>query len=186
MFAAVFLDRDGTINIEKDYLYRIEDWEWIGDAKHSILKLNQAGYLVIVVTNQSGVARGLYNLNDIEVLHQYVNDALKAVNARIDGFYYCPHHESHGLSSVCNCRKPKPGLFYQAKKDFSIDFERSWMIGDKLSDLEAAQRAGITNNILVKTGHGSTICQDHHNLTTTDNLDHAVNLILKSTGYNAS
>ena len=106
----VFLDRDGTINVEKNYLYRPEEFEFIPKAPEAIAMLNQAGYQVIVISNQAGVARGYYTENDVETLHNYVNEQLKKWNAHIDAFYYCPHHPDAGIGKYkvkCHCRKPE-------------------------------------------------------------------------------
>jgi D-glycero-D-manno-heptose 1,7-bisphosphate phosphatase len=151
--AAVFIDRDGTINEEKDYLYRIEDWEWIAGSIEAIKSFNDAGLLVIVVTNQAGVARGKYNEHDIDKLHAYVNDELSRFGARIDAYYYCPHHPDFGATRQCSCRKPLPGLILQAQQDFDIDLGRSYMVGDKISDIQAGEAAGV-KLVMVLTGYG--------------------------------
>jgi len=158
---AVFLDRDGTINVEKDYLYRIEDFEFIEDAQEAIKKLNESGYLVVVVTNQSGVARGYYSCRDVELLHEHIQSCLQSKNARIDKFYYCPHHPQKGVGPFkmdCDCRKGKPGMLLQAANDLQIDLGRSFVVGDKSADIEAARAAGCTP-VLVRTGYGETTLQ---------------------------
>ena len=151
--AAIFLDRDGTINVEKGYLYRFEDWEWIPGAVEAIRRINLMGYLAIVVTNQAGIARGYYDAEAVHELHTKVDCLLERVGAHIDGYYYCPHHPDHGEFRSCTCRKPEPGMLLQACRDFDIDLNRSWLIGDKLSDIEAGLRAGVSP-ILVQTGYG--------------------------------
>lgn len=153
---AVFLDRDGTINVEKEYLYRIEDFEFIPGAPEAIRELNAAGYLVIVVTNQSGVARGFYTLADVEKLHAHVQKQLAASGARIDAFYVCPHHPAAGQGDYrreCDCRKGAPGMLLQAARDHAIDMTKSCIVGDKLADVEAGERAGCST-LMVKTGYG--------------------------------
>lgn len=152
---AVFIDRDGTLNVEKKYLYRFEDWEWIPGAIEAVRKFNTAGFLVIVVSNQAGVARGLYLESDVVSLHARVDEELAKAGARIDAYYFCPHHPEHGEGNDCACRKPLPGMLMQAKAEWNIDFARSWMIGDKLIDIQAGQAAGI-RSILVATGYGSS------------------------------
>lgn len=150
---AVFLDRDGTLNVEKEYLHRWEDWEWIPGAIDAIKRLNEAGYLVIVVTNQSGIARGYYTEADVLALHQRVDEDLRHHGARIDAYYYCPHHPQHGAVRDCECRKPEPGMLLAAAREHDIDLTRSFVIGDKAADVEAALAVGATP-ILVLTGYG--------------------------------
>jgi len=153
---AVFLDRDGTINVEKEYLYRIEDFEFIPGVPEAIKRLKDAGFLVVVVTNQSGVARGYYGLNDVHRLHDHIQQALVAYGTEIDAFYVCPHHPTVGggeLRVDCECRKPSAGMLLQAATDFGLDLPSSWIIGDKVTDIEAGQAAGC-GLILVETGYG--------------------------------
>jgi D-glycero-D-manno-heptose 1,7-bisphosphate phosphatase len=152
---AVFLDRDGTINQEKDYLYRIEDFEFVPGAPQAIRLLNEAGLLVVVVSNQSGVARGYYTEADVEKLHHHISAELAISGARVDAWLYCPHHPSgKGSYAVyCNCRKPLPGMLLDAAAQFGIDLAASVMIGDKLVDMEAGHAAGC-RTILVRSGYG--------------------------------
>lgn len=153
---AVFLDRDGTINIEKDYLYRIEEFEFTPGAVEAIKLLNQAGYLVVVVTNQSGVARGYYSEADMAALHRYIDTVLASQGARVDAWYHCPHHQAGKApyNQECDCRKPMPGMLLQAAADHAIDLTRSWMVGDKSADIEAGLAAGC-KPVLVMTGYGA-------------------------------
>jgi D-glycero-D-manno-heptose 1,7-bisphosphate phosphatase len=155
MRIAVFLDRDGTINIEKEYLYRSEDFEFIPGSAEAISLLNQAGILVIVVTNQSGVARGYYTEEDVENLHRHIAGKLKYFGAHVDSWLYCPHHPAGRGSYAlpCSCRKPLPGMLQEAARRYDIDLECSTMIGDKLADIEAGLAAGC-HTILVRTGYG--------------------------------
>ena len=150
---AIFLDRDGTLNVEKEYLHRIEDWEWIPGAVEAIRLINDMGYLAIVVTNQAGVARGLYTEADVLSLHSKVDDMLRLASAKIDAYYYCPHHPDHGDHRLCQCRKPEPGMLLAAQRHWDIDLEKSYMIGDKAIDMEAGARVGASP-ILVMTGYG--------------------------------
>jgi D-glycero-D-manno-heptose 1,7-bisphosphate phosphatase len=150
---AVFLDRDGTLNVEKEYLHRAEDWEWIPGAIEAIRLLNQAGFVVIVTTNQSGVARGYYNEQAVRDLHASVDRWLKAEGARVDGYYYCPHHPQYGVVRDCDCRKPAPGLLLAAAREHDIDLANSYVVGDKASDVDAARAVGAVP-ILVATGYG--------------------------------
>ncbi len=154
---AVFIDRDGTINIEKEYLYRVEDFEFIPGAPEAILRLNRAGWLVFVITNQSGIARGYYNEQDLARLHEHIDRLLGRIGARVDGWYFCPHFPSGTppYNIECDCRKPLPGMLLKAAADHSADLSESWMIGDKLVDVEAGLSAGC-HAILVRTGYGVT------------------------------
>lgn len=156
MKRAVFIDRDGTLNIEKEYLYRAEDFEFIPGAPEAIRLLNQAGILVIIVTNQSGVARGYYTEEDVENLHRHIERELQMYGAHIDAWFYCPHHPSGRGSYAlpCNCRKPLPGMLYEAAERYNIDLGNSTMIGDKRADSEAGLAAGC-RTILVRTGYGA-------------------------------
>lgn len=154
---AVFLDRDGTINVEKDYLYRPEEFTFIPGAPEAIRALKEAGFLVIVVTNQSGVARGYFGPDAVEALHAHLQSELATFDTSIDAFYYCPHHPQAGVGVYrvdCDCRKGRPGMLLQAAQEHGIDLSRSFMIGDKEADLEAGQAAGCAA-LLVLTGYGA-------------------------------
>ena len=155
----VFLDRDGTLNEEVNYLHKTEDMKLLPGVPQALKKLKDAGYKLIVVTNQAGVARGYYTEDDVKNLHQYMNQVLQKDGAWIDAFYYCPHHPVHGIGiykKECNCRKPGTGMFEMAEKDFPVDKAASYMIGDKLLDTEAGQRFGVAS-ILVGTGYGAEL-----------------------------
>lgn len=146
MNKAVFLDRDGTINIEKNYLYKIEDFEFIPGVPEAIKMLNEAGYLVIVVTNQAGIARGYYTEEDMHKLHRHIDKELERYGAHIDAYYYCPHHPVHGIGKYkksCKCRKPNSGMLEAAIKEFNIDVHKSYMIGDKPWDVDAGRNIGV-------------------------------------------
>lgn len=154
---AVFLDRDGTINVEKNYLHRVEDFTFIPGVPQAIRRLNEAGFLVVVVTNQSGVARGYFELDDVHRLHDHVGSLLACQQAHVDGFFICPHHPESGKGrwrKRCDCRKGEPGLLLQAAEQLSIDLHRSFMVGDKPADMDAGLRAGCTP-LLVLTGYGA-------------------------------
>lgn len=156
MRKCIFLDRDGNINVEKDYLHKVEDFEFEEGALEAIRSFSETEYLIVVVTNQSGIARGYYTEEDLMKLHEYLGKRVEEAGGRIDGYYYCPHHPEKGIGEYkkeCDCRKPEPGMFLAAKKDFDIDFENSIMVGDKMSDVEAGRRLGM-RGILVRTGHG--------------------------------
>ena len=143
---AAFLDRDGVLNVDREYVHRVDQLEWIDGGPEAIRQLNDAGYLVIVVTNQSGVARGFYDEAAIGALHDHMRVHLAARGARIDAFYYCPHHPDGTVAAYaksCDCRKPGAGMLEQAARDWPIDRARSFMIGDKDIDVGAANAFGI-------------------------------------------
>jgi len=156
MKRAVFLDRDGTINIEKEYLFQASDFEFIKGAPEAIRLLNLAGIMVVVVTNQSGVARGYYTEEDVENLHRHIAGELESAGAHVDAWLYCPHHPNGRGSYAlpCNCRKPLPGMLHEAARRYDIDLENSTMIGDKRADIEAGLAAGC-RTVLVRTGYGA-------------------------------
>ncbi len=146
MNGVVFLDRDGVINADIGYLWRREDFVWIPGAPAAIRLFNERGRPVVVVTNQSGVARGYYSEQDVESLHRWMNAELNRQGARIDAFYFCPHHPDGAIpeyTRVCDCRKPQPGMLLQAMEDWRADPAKSFLIGDKESDVAAAAAAGI-------------------------------------------
>jgi D-glycero-D-manno-heptose 1,7-bisphosphate phosphatase len=143
---AAFLDRDGVLNVDTGYVHRWDQIEWIEGAIDAVKMLNDRGYLVIVVTNQAGVAYGYYRESDVVLLHETMNRELRKRGAHIDAFYYCPHHPTRGSSVYvknCECRKPNPGLIRQALADWPVAADRSFLIGDKQSDVDAAQAAGV-------------------------------------------
>jgi D-glycero-D-manno-heptose 1,7-bisphosphate phosphatase len=156
---AVFLDRDGVIIDDVHYLARLDQVRLIPGAAMAIRRLNQAGIPVVVVTNQSGVARGLFPESIVPVVHAHLSKLLAEDGAHIDRFYFCPHHPDKGIEpyvAACHCRKPQPGMLLQAAREMGLDLVRSWMIGDKLSDLHAGAAAGC-RTILVRTGHGKEV-----------------------------
>ena len=153
---AVFLDRDGTVNVEKEYLHRPEEFAFIDGAPEAISLLKNAGFLVIVVTNQSGIGRGYYDEAAVHRLHRYMDEQLARQGTAVDGYYLCPHHPLHGIGDYrreCGCRKPLPGMLLEAAADFSIDLNASYVIGDKMADVEAGLAAGC-RPLLVRTGYG--------------------------------
>lgn len=153
---AVFLDRDGTLNVEKEYLHRPEEFVFCDGAVEAVRLLNQAGYLVVVVTNQSGVARGYYGEAEVRTLHWHIDTLLQQQGAHIDAWYYCPHHpDGNGqYRHACDCRKPLPGMLHQAAREHGISLADSWMVGDKLIDVAAGLAAGCSS-VLVLTGYGN-------------------------------
>lgn len=153
---AVFLDRDGTINEEVNFLKSPEELRLIPGAAAGIARLNRAGFKVVVTTNQSGLARGMFTLADLEIVHERLNELLADEGARIDGLYFCPHHPEGIVpeySLDCHCRKPKPGLYEVAAAELHLDLARSFWVGDRRRDLAAAQIFG-GRSALVLTGYG--------------------------------
>jgi len=151
--AAVFLDRDGTLNVEKEYLYRCEDWEWIPGAVAAIRAFNRLGLLTVVITNQAGIGRRYYQESDVATLHAHVQALLAREDARIDAFFHCPHRPATDGQAPCACRKPAPGLLLRAQRELDLDLSRSFLIGDKAIDVQAGRTVGVPS-ILVATGYG--------------------------------
>lgn len=150
--AAAFLDRDGVINEERNYVYRIEDFQFLPGALEACRRFVEAGYLLVIVTNQAGIARGYYDTADFESLTRWMEARFAEAGAPLSGVYHCPHHPDAKLSSLrmaCDCRKPAPGLILQAQRQLGIDLRRSFLVGDKLSDIEAGRAAGVGRCFLV-------------------------------------
>ena len=146
MTKALFLDRDGVINIEKDYLYKIEDFEFIDGIFKLCQYYQNLGFIIIVVTNQSGIARGYYTEEDFDKLTSWMLKEFSLKDIGIKKVYHCPHHPT--ISKKCNCRKPNPGMLFEASKEFNIDLKNSVIIGDKERDIEAGLNAGLTTTFL--------------------------------------
>lgn len=156
MRQAVFFDRDGVLNEEVGYLYEVERFKWIDGARDAIKFCNERGLLTVVVTNQSGIARGFYMARHVENLHAYMQVSLAGIGAHIDAFYYCPHHPEGKIpefSIVCDCRKPKPGLILRACAELDINPAQSILFGDSKRDIEAAQASGLRAGILFTGGN---------------------------------
>jgi len=151
MKKALFLDRDGVINKEKCYLYRIEDFEFISGVFETTKYFQNLGYLLIIITNQAGIARRKYTLEDYNKLTQWMLTKFEENSVKIDKVYFCPHHPD--FTGECECRKPKPGMLHQASQEFNIDLKNSILVGDKNTDIEAGKSAGIGFNFLISTGH---------------------------------
>ena len=148
---AVFLDRDGTINVDKHYLYRWDEFEFMEGVPEAIKGFHDLGYCVIVVTNQSGVARGYYSEDDVKILHEHINECLQKYKTQIDGFYYCPHLQNGKIFQYrkkCRCRKPEKGLFEQAIREWNIDPFNSWTIGDRERDIIPGINMGMKGILL--------------------------------------
>ena len=144
----IFLDRDGVVNKEVRYLYRFSDFEFIDGIFDACLYFQKLGYEIVIVTNQSGIARGYYNENDYLELTEWMLGQFKDNGINILDTFYCPH----GPEENCECRKSKSGMLFKSKNQHNIDIKNSWMISDKEIDIEAANLAGVTNTILVRSG----------------------------------
>lgn len=143
---AAFIDRDGVLNIDRGYVYRVEDFEWLPGAVQALQELQAAGHALVVVTNQSGIARGMYTQTDLDVLHRFMEDDLLRRGVRLNGIYACPHHPQAVVETYrqdCECRKPRPGLILRAIAEHGLDPSQSCLFGDKPSDIEAGRAAGV-------------------------------------------
>ena len=158
---ALFLDRDGVLNIDRGYVYRVDDFEWVEGAKDCIRTFNERGWWVFVVTNQSGIARGYYSEDDMHALHAFMSEELAAYGAQVDRFYHCPFHDQGEIARYRKDsfdRKPKPGMLMNAMAEFPVKREASFLIGDKTSDIEAAHAAGV-GAFLFKGGNVATFAE---------------------------
>ena len=168
MARAVFLDRDGTINVNQpEYIHKIEDFRFTPKAVEALQKLSETDYKLIIITNQSGIARGHYKEQDMRILHTWMLQEMKGKDIRIDDIYHCPH----GPQDNCACRKPKPGMALKAAQDFNIDLSKSWMIGDDDRDIIMAENAGVKAIKIGKSDNADFCAKD---------LLQAVNFILAS------
>jgi len=156
---AVFLDRDGVINVDKGYISQVDDFEFIDGVIEACIKLKEKGYLLVVITNQSGIARGYYTEEQFHTLTEWMDWSFADRGVDLDGIYYCPHHYEKGIGEFkvdCDCRKPKPGMLLSAIEELNIDVTNSILVGDKVSDIQAGIAAGVQRNYLVKTGEAIT------------------------------
>ena len=168
----IFLDRDGVINIDRGYLYRISDFEFIEGVFDACLHFHHLGYKIIIISNQSGIGRGYYNENDYHKLNEWMLAQFNNKSIKILDTFYCPHSPV----LLCECRKPRPGMFMEAKDKHNISMEKSWMIGDRDTDIKAANLAGITNTILVRSGHITNESNSKSSFTT-DSIKQSKELI---------
>jgi D-glycero-D-manno-heptose 1,7-bisphosphate phosphatase len=186
---AVFLDRDGTINEDVHRLSRLDQFRLLPNVAEAIKRINAAQFMVVVVTNQAVIARGTISEEALAEIHEAMSAMLMAQGAHVDAVYYCPHHPTAGegpLSIPCNCRKPQPGMLFQAAEELNIALEHSFMVGDKISDVASGQAAGC-RTALVRTGHGAEAEQqlDGHSVRpnyVAPNLLEAVKWILQQAG----
>ena len=180
---AVFLDRDGTLIRQVELMHSVAELHLLPGAARAIAELNRLGFLVIVVTNQPVVARGLIGPKEVDAIHAVLIHRLRGKNAKIDGIYFCPHHPEATLSEYrlrCSCRKPEPGMILRGLKDFKIDPKKSFMVGDALIDVVSGKKAGL-KTILVKTGPGHARLDEQYKNVKPDfmakNLQQAVQFI---------
>lgn len=180
----IFLDRDGTINDEVDFLRSPEELHLLDGSAEAIRELNECGWQVFVITNQSGIARGLLSEQQLAEIHTKLVSDLKSHNAHIDAIYYCPHHPDYGEAPYrknCDCRKPNTGMIKQAAREFHIDTQKSFIVGDRMFDMQAGINSHM-QTILVLTGYGKeelALCKQHnvHIDYIADNLAGAVRYI---------
>ena len=161
--AAAFLDRDGVINIDHGYTVRVEDFEFVPGTFDACRALSSAGYALVVVTNQSGIGRGLYTLREFTALTDWMRAQFAAAGAPLAGVYFCPHHPTEAEGEYrreCACRKPAPGMLLDAAHDLNLDLSRSVLFGDRAGDLEAARAAGVPTRILLGTNGNSEPIDD--------------------------
>ena len=140
------LDRDGVLNLDKEYLHKAEDVEWVHGSLEAIAWLNRQGFRVVVVTNQSGVARGFFTEDDVRMLHDWMAKEVQKAGGEISEFYYCPHLPGAAVKQYdvdCDCRKPKPGMIVQALRRFDVLPRNAFLVGDSPRDIEAAEAAGV-------------------------------------------
>ena len=152
---AVFLDRDGVINVDNGYVSQRDDFEFIDGVIDACKAIKEKGYLLVVITNQSGIAREYFSEEQFNTLTEWMDWSLADRGVDLDGVYYCPHHAEKGIGEYkidCDCRKPKPGMLISAIADLDIDVSQSIVVGDKISDIQAGLAAGIKANYLVRTG----------------------------------
>lgn len=154
---AVFLDRDGVINVERSYTYRLEDFVILEDVMEVLKVLKEKGYLLVIVSNQSGVAQGIYKQEDVEVLHTYMHEEFNKNNISIEETYYCPHHPTKGR---CICRKPESLFVEKALARFDIDASKSYFIGDKQRDIDAGENVGVKGVLIEANSSLKNILND--------------------------
>ena len=160
MKKALFLDRDGIINIDHGYVYKKEEFEFVTGIFDLCRHAQQAGYNIYVITNQSGIGRGKYTEQEFHMLSKWMVNEFKKHSVTISDVYFCPHHPEKAKPEYlksCKCRKPEPGMILKAAQDYSIDLANSVFIGDKISDMKAAQNAGIPSRVLVSSAYGDDI-----------------------------
>jgi D-glycero-D-manno-heptose 1,7-bisphosphate phosphatase len=156
MNKALFLDRDGVINVERDYIYKIEDFDFLDGVFETLKYFQDKGYLLFIVTNQSGIGRGFFTASDFGILTDWMLQQFEAKGIHISKVYFSPYHPEFGIGEYKKdslCRKPNPGMILQAQREFDLDLAASILVGDRESDIETGKNAGVGLNILVKSGY---------------------------------
>lgn len=148
---AIFLDRDGVINYDTEYVHKVEDFKYIPGAKKALRKLISAGYKIFIITNQSGIGRGYYTMKDVEELHNYMLSDFEKDGIKIEKIYICPH----GKDENCKCRKPNPYFVFEAQKEFDIDLSKSYFVGDRDTDIGCGKNAGVKTILVGNFGSGN-------------------------------
>lgn len=152
---AIFLDRDGTINVDHGYVHEIDNFQFIDGVIEAMQELKKMGFALVLVTNQSGIARGMFSEDQFMQLTEWMDWSLADRDVDLDGIYFCPHHpeaSEEAYRQQCDCRKPQPGMLLAAQQELHIDMSASYMVGDKLEDMLAAKAAGVGKKVLVRTG----------------------------------
>ncbi len=152
---AIFLDRDGTINVDHGYIHEIDNFQFIEGAIEAMHELKKMGFALVMVTNQSGIARGIFSEDDFMQLTEWMDWSLADRDVDLDGIYFCPHHPEAVIEEYrqqCDCRKPQPGMLLSAQKELNIDMAASYMVGDKIDDMLAGKAAGVGRKVLVRSG----------------------------------
>ncbi|KAF6675258.1 D-glycero-beta-D-manno-heptose 1,7-bisphosphate 7-phosphatase [Pantoea sp. EKM21T] len=152
---AIFLDRDGTLNVDNGYVHEIDDFQFIDGTIEALQQLKAMGFALVVVTNQSGIARGMFTEDTFMRLTEWMDWSLADRDVDLDGIYFCPHHPEATVAEfrqACDCRKPQPGMLLTAQEELNIDMAASYMVGDKLEDMLAGQAAGVGKKVLVRSG----------------------------------
>ncbi|AWV46131.1 D-glycero-beta-D-manno-heptose-1,7-bisphosphate 7-phosphatase [Hafnia alvei] len=152
---AIFLDRDGTINVDHGYVHESDNFQFIDGVIDAMAKLKEMGYALVLVTNQSGIARGMFTEDQFMHLTEWMDWSLADRGVDLDGVYYCPHHPEGTVEEfrqTCDCRKPQPGMLLSAKEELNIDMSASYIVGDKIEDLLAGEAASVGTKVLVRTG----------------------------------
>jgi D-glycero-D-manno-heptose 1,7-bisphosphate phosphatase len=165
MRGAVFLDRDGVVNVDDGYVHRAEDFRFVPGSAQAMQQLQAAGWPLVVVTNQSGIARGMYSTHDYERFTARLHAELEAFGVRLDAVLHCPHLPDAPLAQyrlACDCRKPGPGMLLRAASELSLDLSRSVIVGDRLSDVQAGRAAGLGHCVLVRSGHAVDADEARH------------------------
>jgi D-glycero-D-manno-heptose 1,7-bisphosphate phosphatase len=170
MNRGVFLDRDGVINEDLGYVHRVQDFHFLNGAIEAIQLFKKLDFKIVIVTNQAGIADGRYTHKDVEILHDYMSNFLAECGASIDAIYYCPHRPSPDDGGCCYCRKPQPGLIFEASRKLDIDLSSSVIVGDKISDVEAGLNAGLYMSFLVDESAGNDVKEITAGVYTVRNL----------------